>query len=179
MSDEQFTMVPNRILEAVMAYHFTPVQMAVILYVFRASYGYRANSCGVGLTKVSSATGRHKRNVRGAISDLVKLGVLEVEDEATYGRARTVYITDPENWERCALNDAQGVVQRTGDQTAHSRCALYSAQGGDQTAHTGVRRTAHTVNKKETIKERIKKETAPSGQDINGDDGGWISWREL
>ena len=175
--DGDFTMFPNKILAALMSYHFTPMQLEILLFIARYSYGFRREHCDIGLTKLQKATGRAKRRIRSTISDLVALNVIGIENEPTNNRARTVYIKDPNEWDRCALYGAQGTewctgdstVHRGEDQTVHRGRGPNGAQGEDQTVHTGVHQTVHTINikdtSKDTLKENIKKENpCPDGQ---------------
>lgn len=76
--NEEFTRVPNKLLEAILATDFTKRQQKIIFLILRLSYG-----CGKGqaLLRPSdfSAAGVHKNNIRKELDQLAAAGVITVE----------------------------------------------------------------------------------------------------
>ena len=148
--DDGYTKVPNKLLDAMAQYKFTQRQYTVLIFVIRNTYGWgKPYGDTISLSRLSRVTGIARHHVSAAVSDLEKIGVLNVERRN--GAVSTIGINNPENWDK--------PVTDLGTCTATGTCPP-TGTGGVPKRVTGTCTQKSNTSKK--YKETIsKKENRP------------------
>lgn len=96
----EYTRIPNKILEALYSedIRFTSRQFKVLLFIIRRTYGWNKYAEYISLSSMAKAINVKRPNVCNAVSDLRKMGVLNVEK--TVGKKSYISINDPEKWDK-------------------------------------------------------------------------------
>lgn len=173
-----YTQIPNNILDAMVAYGFTAMQLIVILYVIRKTYGYHKIEDDISITKMAKETRRDRSWLSRAVSDLEKLNVISVERRGGW-RTSTMYVKNPDDWDRPVADSLQHTVAKAprvatslpvakNTQTTVADSPHPTVAGLPQTT---VADSPHTKESKENIKEKKKRGFAPSFSQDEDDDG--------
>ncbi|MDD4773356.1 MAG: replication protein [Eubacteriales bacterium] len=94
-----FARVANEILEATAAAKLNGTQYAIIICVWRQTYGYQRKAHNLSESFISKATGMSRRSVQVAINDLIKSNIITVVSEPTFSTARKIaFQKDYEKW---------------------------------------------------------------------------------
>ena len=98
---DSFTKFPNDLLEAIYSQRLSAGQLVTLLYVVRKTHGFGKGDFGDAISenKIASETGYSRRNIINAISDLEKMGILEVERSGR-GRLSVMRIRDIRDWDK-------------------------------------------------------------------------------
>ena len=75
---DNYTMIPNELLEAIYSYRLSPLHMQIMLYVIRKTYGFHKETDFITITKLASDLGRYRQDVSEAVRELEGMGCLEV-----------------------------------------------------------------------------------------------------
>ena len=75
---DNYTMIPNDLLEAIYSYRLSPLHMQIMLYVIRKTYGFHKETDFITITKLASDLGRYRQDVSEAVRELEGMGCLEV-----------------------------------------------------------------------------------------------------
>ena len=75
---DNYTMIPNDLLEAMYSNRLSPLHMQIMLYVIRKTYGFHKETDFITITKLASDLGRYRQDVSEAVRELEGMGCLEV-----------------------------------------------------------------------------------------------------
>jgi len=89
---ENYTGVPNEILEAAFKYKFNGTQFRIILVIWRYTYGFHRREHEFSLSFIAKAAGIHKNQVDRELSALIARKVVLVVSESTYTQSRILMI---------------------------------------------------------------------------------------
>ena len=96
---QDYTQIPNKLLEAAYGLHCSGAELAIILVVLRYTYGFQRASHKLSLSFLAQATGRHYNRVSLDVRRLLARGVLYEQSSANYNRPRVLAInTRCEEW---------------------------------------------------------------------------------
>ena len=73
---DNYTMIPNDLLEAIYSYRLSPLHMQIMLYVIRKTYGFHKETDFITITKLASDLGRYRQDVSEAVRELEGMGCL-------------------------------------------------------------------------------------------------------
>ncbi|MGG4090605.1 replication protein [Paenibacillus lautus] len=90
--EDGYTRIANELLEATYRYKFNASQLAIIMCVWRFTFGFQRKRHAIAVSFISDATGLHKKQVQREINTLFENNVLQVEKEATNKTAREIKI---------------------------------------------------------------------------------------
>ena len=139
---DNFTKVPNEILEAYPFMDLTKTQARVFWYLVRKIYGWHKERDYISISKMAIDLHRNRRNIQRAVNDLVSMGMIEADKENT-GSIAMMRILPPDNWDRPACESTRGASNET--------------QGGASIrTHVPASIQTHTKESKETSKETSK-----------------------
>ena len=98
--DDGFTQIPNELLEAMYQTdnRLSPIQFRVLLYLIRMTHGWHKGRDRISIRKMAVEIRKDRRNVTKAVSDLEKMGILEV-DRPGMGQIADISINRPGNWD--------------------------------------------------------------------------------
>lgn len=105
---DSFTKFPNDLLEALYAQKLTGAQVAALLYIIRKTHGFGKGDFGDAISegKIAEATGYSRRGVVNVISDMEKMGILEVERSGR-GRLSSMRVRDVSEWDKGVNHSSQ------------------------------------------------------------------------
>lgn len=90
--EDGFTRIANELLEVTYRYKFNASQLAIIMCVWRFTFGFQRKRHTIAVSFISEATGIHKKQVQREINTLFSNNVLLIEKEATNKTAREIKI---------------------------------------------------------------------------------------
>jgi phage replication O-like protein O len=85
-----YTRISNEILEATAAARLNGTQYAVILCVWRQTYGYQRKAHSLSESFITKATGMSRRGIQIAINELIQRNILTVTREPTFNTPREI-----------------------------------------------------------------------------------------
>lgn len=99
-ADEGFTQIPNDLLEAMYQTdnRLSPIQFRTLLYLIRMTCGWHKGRDRISIRKMAVEMKKDRRNVTRAVSDLEKMGILEV-DRPGPGKIADISINGPGDWD--------------------------------------------------------------------------------
>ncbi len=138
-----YTRIANELLEGLMSYRCSSLEMAVILCVIRRSYGFGRKETEIGVAYITKAVMRDRRKVAAAVASLISKDVLTEVVPASYGKSRILKLNkDFDQWQRvCPKQD-------TVFQTGH--------RGMSQTVHPPTSLMGHHINKERNTKDILR-----------------------
>ena len=74
---DNFTKVPNAILEALIRHRFTGAQYTVLLYVIRKTRGWGKTSDKISVSMIARESGYSRREIINSVRDLEKKKVIK------------------------------------------------------------------------------------------------------
>lgn len=134
-SADGFDKIPNKMMVALYTYGFSPTQMQVVLYVLHKTCGWNKHKDRIAISKMARDLGKYRQKVSGAVSDLQKMNVLEVERERS-NMVPNMRVLDPEEWEQTVTISGhvtkRGHVTKSGQGVSPKRDSLMSPNGDTQ-----------------------------------------------
>ena len=94
---DQYTKIPNTILEKIMESKFNGTQFKLIMAVCRFTYGFQRDSAELSISFLSEATGLNPRNIRRELEILTRRNIILAHSEQHGTRARTIGINKEVN----------------------------------------------------------------------------------
>lgn len=76
---EHYTKFPNDILEGLYKYHFSALQIEIILYIVRKVEGYRKTKDTIAISKMARDMKRTRERTSNAVKKLEQMNVLDVK----------------------------------------------------------------------------------------------------
>jgi phage replication O-like protein O len=170
---DNYTKFPNEILEALMRYRLPGRRhLAVMLYIARMTYGWNKNRDYISIFKMASELGMKQPAASGIVSDLAKMGLIEIE-RVKHGRPSMIRITSPKYWEQ-PISSAGYPTQEISPTED-----MYLSPTGDThlspTGYNNLSSTGDTPNKEIHIKDSSKESVFSSSED----DDEWLTIDEL
>lgn len=89
---EGYTKFQNDILAELIQAKLNASQMRIILVIIRFTFGFHRESYGLSVSFISNATGINKDQVKRELKILIKLRVVQVDEEATFTSSRKLKI---------------------------------------------------------------------------------------
>ena len=123
---DNFTKVPNAILEALIRHRFTGAQYTVLLYVIRKTRGWGKTSDKISVSMIARESGYSRREIINSVRDLEKKKVIKAKRDRD-SMMSEMSVNDPKKWDR-------GVKS-----SSHVNCS----------SQKGVKFSSHTKEKKE------------------------------
>lgn len=148
---DNYTKFPNDLLEAIIGYKLTAAQVKVMLYVIRKVNGWGKPSDAISITRIAKKTGYSRRTIITTVSDLEKMGVLEVERHGA-GRMSEMRVSAPKNWDQ-PVNCTSHVKSTSLCSVLHRGVKPASQVDVKCTSQEGVKPASHT---KDTLKDTLK-----------------------
>ena len=94
-----FTRIANEILEHIAQAKLNGTQYAVVLTIWRFTYGYRRTSHEMSLGFIENATGINKKQVGRELAKLVERKIVVVEKEASFNKPQVLkFNKDYDQW---------------------------------------------------------------------------------
>jgi phage replication O-like protein O len=130
---EQYTKIPNIILEKVMESKFNGTQFKLIMAVCRFTYGFQRNDAELSLSFLSQATGIDVRNIRRELDGLIQQNIIIEYSKQRGTRARFLGVNDhTEQWLE-GVNSPRGPIRPEGETTLPREGELTPAREGEFT----------------------------------------------
>lgn len=123
---DNFTKIPNGILEALIRHRFTGAQYTVLLYVLRKTRGWGKTSDKISVRMIARESGYSRREIISSVRNLEEKNVLKIKRDRD-SMMGEMSVNDPKKW-------AKGVKS-----TSPVNC----------TSPKGVKSTSPTKEKKE------------------------------
>ncbi len=96
---DQYTKIPNQILEQIINGKFNGTQFKLIMAVCRFTYGFQRDRAELSVSFLSEATGLNPRNIRREIETLTKRRIILAFSEQHGIKARTIGLNkDTNQW---------------------------------------------------------------------------------
>jgi phage replication O-like protein O len=167
---DNYTKFPNDILDALIQYRLTAIQMTAALYVVRKVNGWGKPSDTISVSKMAKDTGYSRRKMVGAVGDLEKLGILSIERNGA-GRLSEMRVNTPDDWDK-PVTQWSHVTNRSQGPVGHRGVTQRSQGGVTCRSQEGVTQRSHTKERK-IIKDTYQKKAAPppENDDWSNDDG--------
>lgn len=157
---DNYTKFPNDILDALICSRLTALQMTVVLYVVRKVNGWGKPSDSISVSRMAENTGYSRRKMVGAVSDLEKMGILNIERNGS-GKLSEMRISDPENWDK-PVTQRSHVTQKSQGPTGHRGVTQRSQEGVTRRSQEPVTQRSHTKEKKDIYKDTKQKKGPPA-----------------
>ena len=106
MADENYTRFPNDILEALYAQRLTGMQLDVLLYICRKTFGYHRPESKISVREMAKQTGHTRPRVNDTIRDLECMGILKISRYGS-GKISKISVREPDFWDRPVSYRAQ------------------------------------------------------------------------
>ncbi|HCX77822.1 MAG TPA: hypothetical protein DG577_00255 [Firmicutes bacterium] len=94
---DQYTKIPNDILEKIMESKLNGTQVKLIMAVCRFTFGFQRESAELSISFLSEATGINPRNIRRELEILTRRNIILAHSEQHGTRARTIGINKEVN----------------------------------------------------------------------------------
>lgn len=88
--EDGFTRIANEILETTAAAKLTGTQYAIVLCVWRYTYGFNRKCCSLSISFIGKATGMSRRGIQYEINTLIERNILAVLHEPTFNKPREI-----------------------------------------------------------------------------------------
>lgn len=175
---DNFTKIPNEILESIATYKFTSVQIAIVLYVLRKTSGWNKPSDNISISQMAKDMGRKRQLLSRTVGDLEKMGVLRIERYGN-GKVPEMAVAPPKDWDKPATVQLHETAQ------LHETTQFRSLQPDSCTPATvQLQEPAtvqlHTKEMKYTLQKKRKKEppaplflTEEKAREMFPDEEGW------
>lgn len=171
---DKFTKLPNKVLEAMYQYRFSPAQYSALLYIGRHTFGWNKKTDSVSIKRMAEETGYTRRGMMKAVNSLEADNVISIY-KAGAGRIAKIGIKDPDEW-RKPVNASTHVNTGTHVNASTQGGVNSGSQGGvNASSQVPVNAGSHTKDNKDIIKDNLKKE--PSGP--SDDESGYMDWDEV
>ncbi len=126
MLQNGFTRIANEILETLAITNLNGTQRRILDVVFRQTYGYQRKEHELSISFIAKATNIHKKQIQRELSNLIKMKIVTVIREATFGKSRIIKFN--KNYNEWLLNSREvteklppnGIVPHTGNGLAPS-----------------------------------------------------------
>lgn len=143
--------------------------MTALLYIIRKTYGWGKHLDQISITRMAKETGFGRSTVVGALNDLVKLNVIQVEIVGP-GAPKEMRVLDPAEWDRPLQKPVD--LQKSVDLQKPVRVGMQKpVEGGLQKpARVPLQKPVDTKEKKERYKENIKESTKERKKKPSGDE---------
>jgi Bacteriophage replication protein O. len=143
----EFTRIANILLEKTALLHLNGTQYAIILTVWRFTYGFQRCEHNLSVTFISNATGISTRGIKKELKVLIDRNILLVTKESTKADSRKLkFNKNYDAWkEGNILQKEQGNDSSPGEQ-------LFPSQGNNTSPHQG-NNSSPKKEKKENLKE--------------------------
>ena len=158
---DNYTKIPNDILEALPLYDFSPLEWAVIMYVIRKTFGWHKNVDTISVRKMAADTGHDLRGMQRAVTKLKEKNVLSMNSRGSRGMP-VMGINSPSMWAEPT------VKQPTVKQPEVKQSEVYGqttvGSDGQMTVGSDGQMTTHKRNK-HTKDTNTKESFSPTGSD--------------
>lgn len=155
---DNYTKIPNDILEALPLYDFSPLEWAVIMYVIRKTFGWHKNVDTISVRKMAADTGHDLRGMQRAVTKLKEKNVLSMNSRGSRGMP-VMGINSPSMWAEPTVKQPT-VKQPTVKQPEVKQSEVY----GQTTVGSDGQMTTHKRNK-HTKDTNTKESFSPTGSD--------------
>ena len=139
-----YTRVPNNIIEALYSRRLSPLHQQIMLYVIRKTYGFHKDRDVIAVSRMARAIGRTRTKTSGGVADLIKMGMLASDDPSRHGRM--IWIRQPEEWE--------STVTKSGHVT---KTVHVTESGQEPSRKRDAKPSRNRDTQKKTIKETLQK----------------------
>lgn len=146
---KNFTPVPNEILQKAAQARLNGTQYAIMLTVWRYTYGFQRGEHELSLTFIARATGIHRLQIQREIKKLIDFKILKVVREAAFNHQSRIIALN-ENLEDWELNSKQLTKTLTGNKNIN-----HTVNGLANRTVNGL------VNQEIKLKENIKEIDGP------------------
>ena len=168
MADEKYTQFPNSVLEALYSQRLTGMQMDVLLYICRKTFGFHREDSRISIREMAKLTGHTRPKVNNTIRDLECMGILKVSRYGS-GKISRISVREPDFWDKpvsCWEQVNQPVSNR------EQGCAQQGTGGVPNRAQEPVpNRIQEPVPNRAHIKEKRKKKIYLKKETATSDDG--------
>jgi phage replication O-like protein O len=95
-----YTPIANEILEQVIQLSLNGTQLRIIMFVWRYTYGYSRKEHDLSEGFIVKETGINRRQVQRALSELIKMNIIQVLQDATFNATRIIgFNKDYDSWQ--------------------------------------------------------------------------------
>lgn len=105
---DNFTKVPNAILEALIRHRFTGAQYTVLLYVIRKTRGWGKTSDKISINTIAKESGYDRKGIVRAVKTLENLKVLKVKRNMERTMSE-MSVNEPKKWKMGGVCTPHGV----------------------------------------------------------------------
>lgn len=161
-TDNNFTKVPNNILDALPAQDLSSTQLCTLIYIIRKTYGWSRDSASISISSIALHIHRERETVSKCIKDLEDRNILQISGESN-GKPHIFKINPPQKW--------KPVTKKSHVTKKSQQPVMKKSQGCDEKI-TGTcdENVTHKRNKEITINTR-KKEAPTGARDYEAE--GW------
>lgn len=177
---DNYTKFPNDILEAIISRKLSSAQIVAILYIVRKVNGWGKPCDTISVSKMARESGYSRRTMINVISDLEKMGVINIERLGS-GKLSEMSVADPKKWDQ-PVNWDSHVNSASLGSTLHTPVNSTSHPPVNCTSQEPVNPTSHTKERKILKDTSQKKDNLPPPQmtreeqeEMFPDSEGW-SW---
>ena len=148
MDKDNYTMIPNDMLEALYTRQFSPLQFQIISYVIRHTLGWHKDSDIISISKTAKEIGRDFRKTYYGFCRLEQMGIIEITERSP-GRPSRIRLRDTQEWAQPMTKTTQ---VRGMTKTSQVPMTKTSQVPMTKTSQVPMTKTSYTKEKKETIK---------------------------
>lgn len=96
---DNFTKVPNAILEALIRHRFTGAQYTILLYVIRKTRGWGKTSDKISVRMIARDSGYSRREIINSVRNLEEKNVLKIKRDRD-SMMGEMSVNDPKKWDK-------------------------------------------------------------------------------
>lgn len=96
---DNFTKVPNAILEALIRHRFTGAQYTILLYVIRKTRGWGKTSDKISVRMIARDSGYSRREIINSVRNLEEKNVLKIKRDRDSIMGE-MSVNDPKKWDK-------------------------------------------------------------------------------
>lgn len=95
---DNFTQIPNDLLEALILYPLSGLRLRVMLYIIRKTRGWRKEYDYIAINKMAEEMGAYRPRLVGIVHELAYMGLIEIEKSGPSKPAK-IRVLPPDRWE--------------------------------------------------------------------------------
>ncbi len=93
MTETSYTAIPNHIYERLLKTSFSKIELKIILFVIRYTFGYHRDDTPLSLSFISGGTATDKRRVSESVKNLIEKHILVETKAPTFNAPREIKLS--------------------------------------------------------------------------------------
>ena len=161
VNSDNYTRIPNEILEALYTYNLPPLYIKIALYVLRKTHGWGKPSDKISISKMARDMFKTRPRVSNAIRDMEASGILYVE-RVTNGKPPEMQVRNPKEWDKPVLLVEHVPLGEHVPSEAHNLCRTRHTPCAVEGTGTCAARGTHKRKERNYTKDTLQKKEPPA-----------------